>query len=280
MKLFPVILIMILTYSSAFTQNDDTNFLGLNRTFKPFVEAEASLGIPAHSKLDSIFRSIGSIQLNLGYTELVEHKANILKLDERFLFARYSSSDYNMEVDLKNDNGFVYSEMWQLGIGYRTGFGYDVGPFTLMPYDQYSFIGTDITFNAEDSLSTDEEYYLNRFSGDYRWGTSFGGGVRFSLFRTISGNLGYELTSINPRWTVLPWFGSFAIQTIALGAVSVFGEDIVDSSSLLGPIFYFALKNGLGIMFYELTKVQMYWPFESEPPLTVTSIKLGASISF
>ena len=280
MKTTLFLVTLLFLSSSLYCQDDDTNILGLNRTFKPFVEGELGLGQPAHIDMDSIFKSIGSAQLNLGYTELVEYKRNILKLDERFLFGRYSSSTMNFDLELKNDKGFIHTEMWQFGLAYRTGFGYDVGPFSLMPYHQYSFVVSDMKFSRDDNLTSEEEYYLDRFEGDYRWGASQGGGVRFSLFNTLSGNLGYDLTTIHPRWIVFPWFGSFAIQTIALGAVSVFGEDIVDSSSLLGPIFYFTIKNGLGILFHQLTKEQMNWPFESEAPLTVESIKLGFSISF
>jgi hypothetical protein len=67
---------------------------------------------------------------------------------------------------------------------------------------------------------------------------------------------------------------------MSLGAVSYFAEAIVNSSPFLGPLMYFVLKNGLSLAWYYAMKDQMYWPIESEAPLTMETIRLGASFTF
>jgi hypothetical protein len=62
--------------------------------------------------------------------------------------------------------------------------------------------------------------------------------------------------------------------------VSVFSEDIIRSSKLLGPVMYFVLKNGLAYVFYTQLQDKMNWPFDSETPLTIEALKIGASITF
>jgi hypothetical protein len=49
---------------------------------------------------------------------------------------------------------------------------------------------------------------------------------------------------------------------------------------VLGPIMYFVLKNGISYVFYTQLQEKMNWPFNSETPLTIETIKIGASISF
>ena len=65
-----------------------------------------------------------------------------------------------------------------------------------------------------------------------------------------------------------------------MNIVSVFADDIVKSSPVLGPILYFVLRNGIAYAFYTGLQDRMNWPFESETPLTMETIKLGASLKF
>jgi hypothetical protein len=74
--------------------------------------------------------------------------------------------------------------------------------------------------------------------------------------------------------------GSYALLQIGLGAVSNFTDDIIESSPLAGPVFYFLLRNGLSYAYYQGVSNRMNWPFSSETPMMIATYKFGISYTF
>ena len=107
--------------------------------------------------------------------------------------------------------------------------------------------------------------------GTYRFGILMEGGIKFDLLKSLAATASYEFAVIYPRHIFWEWFASYTIMYTGIAAVSIFSEDIVNSSPLLGPLFYFFLKNGISYAFYQGMKEKMNWPFTSETPLTLNN---------
>lgn len=280
LKLALSLLVSFLLFTNTNAQDEWQDYVSWawGGKYSPYIEAVAGFGLLKHQDFTSTFANVGTAELKLGFTELKDYKGYIQSLDERYLFGTYISSDI-LQMNTPDPND-VKSEGWRFGMGNRLGFGYKIGPFSLIPYHQSQFSLTNMEFTIADPLLQSDQDILNRMEGDFRMGITYEGGVKFYIAKSISIDGSVEGAVIFPRFKVLHWLGSFALQSMSLGAVSYFAEAIVNSSPFLGPLMYFVLKNGLSLAWYYAMKDQMYWPIESEAPLTMETIRLGASFTF
>ncbi len=275
-----MIVISLVSVMSIYSQSDWEDYVSKawGGKFEPFMEFNAGYGSVSHKKFNGTFADVGSMELKLGFTELKKYKKYIQALDERYLFGTYTSSDLIKSISPEENS--VKSEMWRFGMGNRLGYGYEIGNSSLILYNQLQLAITKPQFSDTASLPQEDMYILNRLSGDYRMGTTFEGGVMFYIAKSISINGGLEGAVVYPRYLFMKWMGSFALQAISLGLVSYFSEAIINASPFLGPIMYFALKNGIAAAWYFAMKDQMYWPVESEAPMAIATFRLGASLTF
>ena len=279
MGLLIVFFLMSLTDGSFAQRGQKRSYFAwaLKGDFRPFVEGIYGIGEPKHTKFTDSFSKFGLIEARVGYSEIKKYRKTMWELDERFAFGNYLSSDADF---LEDKSGNIKSEAYRFGFGNRLGYGYKLGPVALIPYNQNQFIWTKLMTTRPEDISLEDNDILDRYEGTYRFGVSTEGGVKLEMFEFLSVVASYELAVVYPRVIFWPWLGSYVIMQTGLGVVSVFSEDIVKSSPLLGPIIYFLLKNGISYAFYTGLQDRMNWPFESETPLTMQSVKLGASIKF
>ena len=284
--IIPMMLILLVICGSTGFAQDDWDNSGTQRdrinwkmkgNFRPFVEANYGFGKPKQKKFEDTFANTGQIDAKIGYSEIQKYRGVVWEMDERYVFGNYLSSDAEF---LRELDGNVKMDITRFGFGSRVGFGYHFGALALLPYNQNQFIWTRIRSTRPDSLSLNDIAILDRYENAYRFGVSTEGGAKLLLFDFLSVNASYELSVVYPRHIFWPWLGSYVILQTGLNAISVFSEDIVRSSKVLGPIMYFVLKNGLSYVFYTQLQEKMNWPFNSETPLTLETIKLGASITF
>ncbi len=245
--------------------------------FKPFLEANVGIVRPMHQKFSLDFSDMGMAEAKIGYSEVEKYKSFVKSLDDRYLFGGYASQDLG-DWDAQPDS--VTTKYTRFGFGNRLGYGYKIGPFDLLIYNQNAFVWTNLEFGRPSDLSQDDIDILNRYEGSYRFGQLAEGGLKFRAFKSLSVIGGYELAVVFPRHVFWEWAGSAMLQYSLSGAITTFAEEIVNSSPLLGPLFYFVLKNGLSYAFYVAMKDDMNWPFNSETPLTMETLKLGAAITF
>jgi hypothetical protein len=279
-KLANTVLLLIILTSISYSQNswDDYVSKAWGGNYSPYIEANAGYGTPNHVNISGAFEQVGTVELKFGFTELKKYKKYIQSLDNRYVFATKISSDLINSASEGSDK--IRSEMWRFGIGNRLGFGYEIGAFSLIPYHQMALTITKPEFSDTNAVSHGDIEVLNRLQGDYRMGMTYEGGVQFYIAKSVSFNAGVEGAIIFPRYQVMKWAGSYALQAISLGAVSYFSEAIVNSSPFLGPIMYFVLKNGIAAAWYFAMKDQMYWPIDSEAPLAMETFRVGASFTF
>jgi len=279
-KLFPIIYILILS-SNVHTQpenwGDYVNWAWSGK-FSPFMKVNIGYGFPGQNNFTGGFSSIGISDIELGYTEYKQYSDFVYKLDDRYLFGSYFTSDAT--VFGKNAPSEVDTKGWRFGLGHNIGYGYKIWEFSLIPYNQNQLVLTSLTFSEKDSLSQNDGDILNRLEGDARFGVSTEGGVRFYIAETISLNASFEGAVVFPRFVVFSWLGSFALQAVSVNLVSLFSESIVKSSPFFGPIMYLVLRNAITFAWFYAVKDQQYWPLESETPFTLETFKLSASLTF
>ena len=129
-------------------------------------------------------------------------------------------------------------------------------------------------------LSSNDAAILDRYEGSFRFSATEETGVAFGIGRVVSIRAGYEVMAIYPRHVFWPWVGSYGIALIGMGAVTHFGEDIVDASPAFGPVFYTLLRGGLAYGYYALVRDNQYWPFRSETPMTSEGFRFGVTLTF
>jgi hypothetical protein len=251
-------------------------------TYNPFIHVDIGYGFPGQESFTSTFSGVGTAGLKMGYTTYDKSQSYVYKLDEKYLFGKYASSDIGEKINPLSDidENAVNTTSWSFGLGRKIGYGWKVGPFSLIPFNQNQLVLSGLNFTYPDSLLQSEANYLARLEGDTRFGVSTEGGAEFYVARAIALNASFEATAVFPRFVFFHWLGSYAVQSISNTLISYFSESIVKSSPLLGPIMYLILKNAVSFAWYYAIKREQYWPIPSETPFTMETIKLSASITF
>jgi len=246
--------------------------------FHPYIEAYYGTGVPHHRKFDTTFAPTGSVEFRIGYGETKEVKPLIVSVDERFIFGGYASDKFLKITEA--EPGEVETEMWRFGFGNRLGFGYQIGPIGLIPYNQSTFTWTKVKSKRYEGLSENDNEILDRYEGEVRFGNSFEAGAKFQLFHFLAVTGSFEGNIIYPRHLFAKWAASYGIVSIASHLVSVFSEDIVYSAPVIGPLMYFVLKNAISFGYYYMAKDSMNWPIDTETPLTYDTFRISAALEF
>lgn len=251
-------------------------------TYNPFIHLDIGYGFPGQESFTSTFSSIGSVDLKMGYTTYDKSQSYVYKLDEKYLFGKYASSDMGEKINPLTDidESAINTTSWSFGVGEKVGYGWKVGPFSLIPFNQNQLVLSGLSFTSPDSILQSDSEFLKRLEGDTRFGVSTEGGAEFNVAKSIAVTASFEGTVVFPRFVFVQWLGSYAVQSISNTLVSYFSESIVKSSPLLGPIMYLILKNAISFAWYYAIKREQYWPLPSETPFTMETIKISASLTF
>jgi hypothetical protein len=245
--------------------------------FEPILEVSYGFGIFDHKLFSADLPTAGAIGLKLGFREVKKYKSWGRKLDERFLIGTYASSTVPPG---KTGTGELYGEWWRAGVGQRSGYGWEIGRQSVIPYHQYSFNMTNMKFRNTAGLSTADTALVNRVAGKGRLSMSTEGGAAVELFSTLSASAGYEATVVYTRLVFPEWICSYLLLGSAVVVMSSYAEEIVASSPVLGPILYFVLRNAVAYGFFYAFRTQMNWPFPSETPFMLHTFKIDVSLRF
>lgn len=257
----------------------------------PFIEVHYGFSTPKQKNIFSKFANVGFDEIKLGYSDIdTAYKPNIIGLKDRYVFASRISS-YLKSGNPNFDE--MISDMWRFGIGWRSGYGYRFGVFTITPYHASGFSWSRVEMETSDydfaQLTTPPISYenqlndysiLNRYQDSFRFGTVCEGGISLTISNTLSVNTGYEAAVIFPRYMFWKHAGSFLIEEGGLSLLDHFIDEIAQRSPIAAPLVNFLLKNGFSYAFYTLKKDKMNWPFETEAPMTYETFKFGITITF
>lgn len=246
--------------------------------YRPFIEANYGVAKPRFEGLNSDFGTLGVMELKLGYASVDTVRKKLVSLDQLYAFGSYFGED--IRPSGAPDEGDVGSELARFGLGNRLGYGYGGGFLGLEMYNQNSINWTRITPLAYDDMAPDAQAVFDRYEHKFRFGQLMEAGLKARVFGSFSLSVGAEGAVIFPRTVFWPWLGSAMLYSGAQGALQHFSEQIVDVSPVIGPMLHFVLKTGVSLGYYMMLREDMHWPFDYETPMTVESLKLGATITF
>lgn len=247
--------------------------------FRPFIEGSYGSGIPRHKLFKGDFERYGALEIRLGYSHIVNYQDFVLEMDEHYLFGNFSNQKQDW-FDSETEVEKVRTEITRFGFGNRTGFGYKLAFLSILPYHQNHLSLCKLTSERPLNLMPKDVEILERYEGSLRFGVSTEGGLKVEIFRSLSIIGGYETAIVYPRLVFFRWLGGLIIESAIIEGISRFAKDIVDHSSILGPLFYAVLRNGAAYGVYIGTRDKMYWPFNSETPLSQETFKVALAITF
>ena len=244
---------------------------------KPMVDITYGTGSVRHRLFEGDINGVGALEVKLGYFKARAENLKVADLSDKYLFFNYSSGDLFGRAP---DPAKVKTEISRFGFGGRGGFAYDFTSSYLYPYSQTSLQWAKMNTVRPAGISAADAAILDRYEGSFRFSASAEAGVAFGFAEVVAVRAGYEVTAMYPRHVFWPWVGSYGIAMIGMGAISHFGEDIVEASPAVGPIVYTLLRGGLAYGYYLLVRDNQYWPFKSETPMTTDGFKFGVTLTF
>jgi len=224
------------------------------------------------------FAKPGLVELRLGYT--TEKSFNSSDYVSQYSFKFFHLSNFTANLSGNQNSNNIITNSWRLGLGWASGFGYDLGNgFEITPYYQSSFDWTVVNMQTTPSNPADI-YTTDLFNKTFRFGNSFQGGLQFKFINNLGINASYERSIVYSRHLFWKWAGSELIEVVGQGLIDKFVEEILDSTPGAVPAVNFLLKNALSYGIYELRQEKMNWPFETAAPLAFDQFKLGITFVF
>ncbi len=246
---------------------------------RPMIELNYGIGELKHKKFSGSFAKSGQGDLKIGYSrqDLLKD-SSLIDLSDKYLQISYFSHSLQGQTAAAND---LRSVMTRFGIGWRSGYGYKTGIFTITPFHSNGFMWTmlDMKDFPPDSQPEDVEI-INRYNKEIRFGDVTEGGLNIAVGKLVAVHGSYEAGVIFPRHVFWLWAGSSIIESIGRGLIDAFVDEVFDASPYAAPIVDFVLKNAWNYTFYALKRDKMNFPFNSETPLTYETFKLGVTFTF
>jgi hypothetical protein len=259
---------------------------------KPFIELNYGLGEISRKDFYYNFATNGAGEIKLGYAsnESIYEDYNISEFHDRYFFISRLGSNLSSSDAKSSELRF---DMWRFGFSKRKGYGYNIGPISIIPYHAEGFIWSRLNmknFPADVFKLSDppeayiqgnlDTHFLNRINGEFKFGTTVESGINLNLASTIGFNVGYESTVVFPRHMFWKHLGSMIIESAGLNMLDHFIEEVADASPMAAPLVNAILKGAYSYAFYILKKDKMNWPFETEAPLTTETFKFGITFTF
>lgn len=258
-------------------KNYVTDFWYQSRTLFHFIYGTYS---PKQSKFSRDFASVGSWELRLGRSEINKFSETNVSLNEWFVYLSNSGSASSLMKSKPNE---VNTEFFKFGFGKTDGLGYYGPNVSLIPYVSRSMNWTklndfDLSEEASQGLSMDDEKILNRYLNAFKFGDQSLYGLKFDILSAVQLTADYKTGIIYPRHLFLKWAGSFILAQAGYGIVEYSLGKFVDDYPVFGPMINILVRSGYLYAYYLLRKNNMNWPFTSEEPLRYEGYSFGISL--
>ncbi|KAF0150563.1 MAG: hypothetical protein FD143_2566 [Ignavibacteria bacterium] len=258
----------------------------------PFIEGNYGIGKIENKNMFYDFKRIGLAELKLGYSTREDFfDEKIIEFGDKYFFISRLGSDI-IETDPKLNE--MRSEMWRFGFAKRSGYGYKLGSFSILPYHARGFIWSRLHMKdfppsvwpaiypplPGQIAAEKDKAFLDRINNTFRFGTNTEAGINFDIASSVGVNLGYEYSVLFPRHMFWKHLASLVIEGAGNSLLEKFIDEIADSTPLSVPFVNFVLKGAYSYAFHSLKKEKMNWPFNTETPLTYETIKFGMTFTF
>lgn len=261
------------------SEKNDTTLISntTEQDYKPRISWIYGFNKNSYKSITGSFTNTGMLELRLGreFLKFDTLAPEILRYD----FSHTSICNILSEIGKKSTSDKIHTDLWSIGLGTETGYGYEIKKSNLVMYNasgmQWSWL-TPIDYVVDHSDST----ILARFDGIMRFGTNAKSGIKIQFVSFLVADLGYERTIIFPAHLFTKWLGSAMIEVGGQVLIDEFINLLKESYPMSIPILSMLLKGGFSYGLYELRRSKMNWPFNSYPPFMIDSFKFGLIITY
>lgn len=244
----------------------------------PSVEISAGLSKVNQEKSNYNLANPGFGEIKLGYTRIKQKKGTICKYHNGYVLLSSISTDIHSKENLSSD---IKTDLWRFGFGNKSGYAYKTNGVLIAPYYSYAFIWSKLKIKDHppmfSGLALDP---LDDYGDLLRFGSFTESGITVHPIELFSINFSYEKAVVFPRFLFWKSAGSGILEGIGQGLIDQFVYEVYKATPSAAPIINFILKNGISYGAYQLRKEKMAWPFDSAPPLTYDTFKIGVSFVF
>ena len=132
-----LIVIVFLVPKQNFAQLGEFGVGSINYGTRNFIEISYGIGELNHNNVTAPFNNLALNEVKLGRRSL-ESVANykLIKFSDNYLFSSFI--DDNLQS--VNNTSKISYEIWRFGLGYRKGYGYNIGSFAIFPFYQMGLV--------------------------------------------------------------------------------------------------------------------------------------------
>ncbi|MCB0725568.1 MAG: hypothetical protein KDC73_12800 [Ignavibacteriae bacterium] len=245
---------------------------------KPILEMSYGISDISLNGLNEKINNAGMLELKLGYSTQSNSRygKSVLKYRNGYSFLSLASTDLNSNLNTNELN----SQTWRFGLGYKEGYGVELGKSAIMPYTSGAFVWSRFDMKDNVTLSQNDADLLSNFNETFRFGTLTESGINLQIVPLITLQAKYERAIVFPRHLFAVQMGSMLVETVGSFFLGEFIDNVMHNSPILGTIVNFALRSGYSYGIYELRRSEMNWPFGGEAPLSFDTYKVGMTFTF
>lgn len=199
------------------------------------------------------------------------NQKNVFRFASDYAFLGNTTTDFKY-LD-ESING-IESDAWRFGFGISDGFGYNFGKYSNL----YLMHSSDWIWSRMDQPLNPEA--LRKFDEVFRFGNRYKGGFRLQLYKGFNTDIEYEHTLVYPAHVVPQWLGMWLIDNILQRWFDYFEPEWFSIFGRHYPWIRFIYKNALSAILYDFRQEEMYFPFESDQPLSLRTYKIGVTFIF
>lgn len=250
--------------------------------FNIFLLLNLDYGLANHSIKPQVssFNNCGAITINFGTaTRSFDGNSSLLIFNKmRFSIANdiLGKAENESKIDINSS---------QFNIGFYLSLGYNSENFKIYPYYSIplNMSWSKIKVNRyPNSIPSNEKDYIKDIETSIRYGTLREIGLLFFIKDKYFINLNYENQIIYPRHLLLTDFLSQSLELLCsfslLTPISALDDPYNKNKTGL-IIANFLLQSALSYGYTKLRQDKIYWPFNSNPGLSIQQFKLGFGIT-
>jgi hypothetical protein len=292
---FIITLFIIIPCFHLIAENRDSSVVYTPTSFEKFIER-----INYSKKIENqnlIALSYGISELDWRHKDIFSELSKVFLMEIRYGFVRidndFRSSDFaylasetayfanyssHMTIKKYKDDGKT-TDAWQFGFDFTNGYGYHsrIGRTFFIHSGGLGWAVIDFE-NLGESIGEQRRYDI--FDKKFKFGTDFETGLRHYFNNSFSLDALYRHSIYFPEFLGWKFFGSFLSEIIIQRTIDYFAEDYIERFPNSFPIINWSAKSLVSLLFYELKRESMNFPFDSEPPLSFDNFKIAVSLTF
>jgi len=237
---------------------------------------------PSLKEVQAPFADLGTVEIGIGSMTLEVARDNLVECEVGEVQVG------RVSAPLREGAAFGETELegWRANLNWATGYGYPIGKvrFVLTQTMGLGFTRVDIDTSGfgdgDDPAVAADLRDLGYFDEEIRFGTNMEAGALLQIGSFAGIQAGYERSLAFRSFQGFEWLGSALLEQAGRALLTAFVDRVRERRPAAVPILNFVLQNGWSYAAYELRRKDMYFPFDSAPPLLLDNFKVGVRFTF